>query len=104
MRRALAFLLDGHIATRKIALGFQAHSIHVGPHHHNSPFGRQSGSGGQNMPQKAAPGGPVHNLGQGGFHPRSHARRQDNQCNISHFRNLPRPQNPFIFGLFKTLV
>ena len=56
------------------------------------------------MSQKAAPGGPVHNLGQGGFHPRSHARRQDNQCNISHFRNLPRPQNPFIFGLFKTFV
>ena len=46
------------------------------------------------MPEKVAPGGPVHNLGQGGFHPRSHARRQDNQCNlisIFHFRNLPPP-------------
>ena len=56
------------------------------------------------MPQKGAPSSPVHDFGQLGLHPCPFACRQDNQCNVSHFRNLPRPQNTFIFGLFKTIV
>ena len=82
----------------------ETYGVHVGANHNNGPFRRQSGSSGKNVPYEGAACNPVHNFRQGGFHPRSHAGRQNDKRNFVHLKNLPCPRNPLIFEVFKTIV